>query len=79
MAVRSILRLPAVEDASGHKKSQIYHLMAKGEFPRPVKLSKQSVGWYSDEVEAWQAARQRAVGGWRPGDRKRDRSTPEAS
>jgi prophage regulatory protein len=50
MAVRTILRLPAVEKATGNKKSQIYALMAKGEFPRPVKISLQSVGWYEDEM-----------------------------
>jgi prophage regulatory protein len=70
MAVRTILRLPAVEQATGHKKSQLYHLMGKGEFPRPVNISKQSVGWWSDEIEAWQQSRQRAEGGWSPRDRK---------
>jgi prophage regulatory protein len=77
MAVRNILRLPAVEKVSGHKKSQIYVLMAKGEFPRPVKLSEQSVGWFEDEIEAWQNKLDRAIGGWSPRSRKRQ-STPDA-
>jgi prophage regulatory protein len=71
MAVRTILRLPAVKKASGNEKSQIYKMMAEGEFPRPVRISKQSVGWYEDEIEAWQKARDRATGGWCPRDRKR--------
>lgn len=67
MAVRSILRLAGVEAATGLKKSAIYAEMAKGEFPRPVRISRQAVGWFQDEIEQWQAERQRAQGGWRPG------------
>jgi prophage regulatory protein len=78
MAARNILRLSAVEKRSGHKKSQIYHLMAKGEFPRPVQISKQSVGWFEDEIEAWQQRLDRAVGGWCPRDRKRGTSEEAA-
>ena len=80
MAVRNILRLPAVKKVSGHERSQIYALMAKGEFPRPVKLSEQSVGWFEDEIEEWQQSRPRAKGGRSPRDRKRRRiSTTEAA
>jgi prophage regulatory protein len=50
MAVPTILRLPAVEKATGNKKSQIYALMAAGDFPRPVKISPQCVGWYVSAV-----------------------------
>jgi prophage regulatory protein len=71
MAIRTILRLLAVEKATGNRKSQIYALMAKGEFPRPVKISEHAVGWYEDEVASWQESRQRALGGWCPRDRKR--------
>jgi prophage regulatory protein len=71
MAVRTILRRPAVENATGLEKSQIYQLMAAGTFPRPVKISSQAVGWYEDEIEAWQTSRERSTGGWCPNDRKR--------
>jgi prophage regulatory protein len=71
MALRTILRLPAVEKATGTKKSMIYSLMQRGRFPRPVKIGPQAVGWYEDEVSAWQAERPRATGGWCPNDRKR--------
>jgi prophage regulatory protein len=72
MAIRKILRLPAVKEASGYgSTSQIYALMAKGEFPRPVKIGEQAVGWYEDEIEAWQQQRPRATGGWCPRDGKR--------
>jgi prophage regulatory protein len=74
MAIRKILRLSAVEEATGFKKSQIYNLMAKGQFPRPLRLSEQAVGWPADEVEQWQDSRERATGGWSPRDRKRSAS-----
>jgi len=80
MAIRRIMRLPAVKEASGYEStSQIYALMAKGEFPRPVKIGAQAVGWYEDEIEAWQQQRQRATGGWCPRDRKREQSTEAAA
>ena len=71
MAIRTILRRPAVEKATGLEKSQIYHLMSRGDFPRAIKISSQAVGWFADEVAAWQESRQRATGGWCPRDRKR--------
>ena len=75
MAIRKILRLPAVKEASGYDStSQIYALMARGEFPRPVKIGAQAVGWYADEIEAWQNKLDRATGGWSPRDRKRQQS-----
>jgi prophage regulatory protein len=73
--VRTILRMPQVEAASGLKQSHIYDLISQGKFPRPVKLSSQAVGWYSDEVRAWQDSRERAMGGWSPRDRKRPRQS----
>ena len=78
MAIRTILRLPAVVKATGNKKSQVYSLMASGDFPRPVRISPQCVGWYEDEILEWQQSRPRATGGWCPRDRKR-RSTSEAA
>jgi len=43
----------------------IHRWEAAGEFPRRVKLGPNSVGYFSDEVEAWKAARERR-GGDRP-------------
>ena len=72
MAVRTILRLPAVKAATGFgSTSQIYELMARGEFPRAVRLSPQAVGWFADEIAEWQEARERTSPGVAPRDRKR--------
>jgi prophage regulatory protein len=71
--VRTILRMPQVEAATGLKQSHIYDLIAQGRFPRGVKLSPQATGWFADEIAEWQQSRPRAMGGWSPRDRKRPR------
>lgn len=55
--VHTILRRDDVERATGLPRSTIYEKMAKGEFPKPIKISAKSVGWLSSEVEAWQKSR----------------------
>jgi prophage regulatory protein len=30
-------------------------LIARGDFPKPVRLSQRRIGWLADEVAAWQA------------------------
>lgn len=35
----------------------IYRLIARGEFPQPVKIGKRRNGWVASEVEAWIEAR----------------------
>lgn len=52
--VRTILRLPAVREATGLACSTIYAKIARGEFPAPVQISGNRVGWFADEVAAWQ-------------------------
>jgi prophage regulatory protein len=78
MAIRKILRKRGVKEATGLQDSQIYELMARGEFPRPVKLSAQAVGWFEDEVIAWQEKRPRTARGTAPRNRKRQ-PAPEAA
>jgi prophage regulatory protein len=48
-----LLRLPAVLLATGLGRSTLYELIASGDFPRQVKLTKRSVGWRSEEIEKW--------------------------
>jgi prophage regulatory protein len=50
---RRVLRLPEVLHLTGLKKTSIYTLQARGEFPMRVRLSPASVGWIEDEVQAW--------------------------
>lgn len=48
-----ILRMPEVERKIGLKRTQIYELISRNEFPRGIKLSKQATGWLEHEVDAF--------------------------
>ena len=52
-----MLRRPIVENMTGLGRSTIYDLMAKGQFPRPVKLTGRAVAWPESEVAAWLESR----------------------
>ena len=60
VAGRKFLRLPAVLDRTGLKKTTIYALQKTGSFPRNYLLSANAVGWLETEVEAWLASREDA-------------------
>ncbi len=49
----SILRLPAVQKATGLSRSSIYSLAAQGEFPKSIPLGPRAVGWLSTEIDGW--------------------------
>lgn len=51
-----LLRLGEVLYRTGMSRSGAYVYMAKGQFPRPVKLGRTSA-WPEDEIEAWITAR----------------------
>lgn len=53
----TLLKQPAVSARTALPKSSMYALIAKGEFPRPVKLTAKAVAWPSDAVDGWIAAR----------------------
>lgn len=55
--LRRFLRLPQVQQLVGHGRSWIYAAVAKGEFPKPIKLGPQTVAWDEEEIAEWQAAR----------------------
>jgi prophage regulatory protein len=44
---------------SGLKRTQIFELIKRGEFPRPIKLSEggRAKAWLEDEVLSWQIQR----------------------
>jgi prophage regulatory protein len=55
--VNVVLRRAEVERATGLPRSTIYELMARGAFPKPIRLSARAVGWMESEIAAWQRAR----------------------
>lgn len=51
------LRRAAITERYGIPTSTLYDWMAKGSFPRPIRLGARSVGWSAEELEAWEQAR----------------------
>lgn len=52
-----ILRLPAVRERTGLPTSTIYHYIRLGSFPKQISLGQRSVGWQSQDIDAWIAAK----------------------
>jgi prophage regulatory protein len=48
-----LVRLPEVSRLTGLPPSTIYAMIAKGRFPRGIKLSERSSAWRSDELDQW--------------------------
>jgi len=48
-----ILRLPEVKNRVGYSKSSIYRLIAKGNFPQPIKLGDRASGWLEIHIDNW--------------------------
>ena len=48
-----ILRLPKVIELTGLARSTVYHKIAEGTFPPPIKISKRASGWLESEVNDW--------------------------
>lgn len=47
------MRLPAVEAATGLRKSTIYLLQKRGEFPTCVQITPRCVAWPASKVYQW--------------------------
>lgn len=52
-----LLRRKTVCAETGLPTSTLYDKIAKGEFPRPVKIGKRAVAWRERDVNGWKAQR----------------------
>lgn len=52
-----LIRRREVEQLTGLKKSQIYALMRKGLFPRPIRIGERAVAWTERALVSWQESR----------------------
>jgi len=50
------LRLPSVIDKVGLSRSQIYKLIRRGDFPKPVKIGPKISVWIEENLEVWMDA-----------------------
>jgi prophage regulatory protein len=57
MAAQNIIRRSGLRAKTGLGLSAIYELIRRNEFPRPIPLSRQAVGWLESDIEAWQQKR----------------------
>lgn len=48
-----ILRIPAVMEKIGLRRTTIYAYIAAGKFPRPLPLGERAVGWREEEINDW--------------------------
>ena len=55
-----VLRRRQVEARTGLGRSSIYALIAGGQFPSPIRLSANTVGWLEHEIDGWIAERTKA-------------------
>lgn len=62
----SIVRITAVIAQTGLPRSSLYAKVKRGDFPKPIKLGRRSVGWRIEDVEAWMSARPMG-GSWQEG------------
>lgn len=51
--MEALLRIQEVKRRSGLCRTEIYHRMKVGQFPKNVPLSIRSVGWVESEIEKW--------------------------
>lgn len=58
---RRVLRRPIVEERVGLARSTIYKLIGLGQFPEPIRLCTNAVGWLEEDIENWLASRQRGT------------------
>ncbi|MEW9899737.1 AlpA family transcriptional regulator [Chitinivorax sp. PXF-14] len=60
-SIDPLLRLPDVEAATGFKRSHIYALMARGDFPRTIRIGTNAVAWRLSDIAMWIAGRVEAA------------------
>ena len=55
-----LIRRREVEAITGLSRSTIYAMIARGNFPKSVKIGTRAVAWPADEVASWINSRVRA-------------------
>jgi prophage regulatory protein len=51
--IMAILRLRDVQKQTSLSRSSIYLYMAKGQFPKQIKLGERMVGWIESDIQQW--------------------------
>lgn len=56
-ALARFLRVQTVMERTGLGRSTIYAMVARGDFPQPIKLGPRASAWLEAEVDDWQQRR----------------------
>lgn len=51
--IDKILRVQAVQDATGLSRSTIYRMIKLGHFPKAIRLGARAIGWRQSVVTDW--------------------------
>ena len=54
---RQILRVADLQDLLNLSRTTIWRLRQAGEFPQPIRLSANAVGWHAHDIYEWLAKR----------------------
>jgi prophage regulatory protein len=49
----TLLRLRQVQEIVPYSSSSIYHMVANGDFPAPIKLGPRASAWVESEIHSW--------------------------
>ena len=52
-----ILKAKQVAEEINVSVPQVYKLVSKGRFPKPIKLGERGSGWLTSEIDAWLQSR----------------------
>jgi prophage regulatory protein len=53
VAFKSLLRFRQVREIVPLSRSEIYRRMARGQFPKPIKLGERVVAWDSEKIQTY--------------------------
>lgn len=58
-----LIRISEVLHRTGFSRSQIYRLVAMGQFPRPIRIAEATSAWIESEIQTWIESRIAATRG----------------
>ena len=73
-AGRKIERSKVVQGRTGYSRAQVWRKSRDpaDDFPAPIQLGANSIGWFEDEITAWLASRPRVGWAAESGDKQGD-------
>lgn len=51
--MQMLIRKRAVLERTALSNTSLYRLIAKGEFPKPIKLGPRAVAWVEEDIQEW--------------------------